>query len=1601
MPEAYSVRQLMATQPYALGERPGGNYIPTIPLLSGTDAWDSLTQYHTNITLPYDTSLKGPRPGSRDYANKAAAIDAALGVPGFELLYGAMRSQRSRPMTKAAAHTPQTSFDALVSDFIQVSPVVYGFVQSQLEKGASYCETVDQLRTACDRFPKFAEACYAATPVLNMFELEAEGLIKQAIGQGRFTHQDYQVGGRGYAKHRTEKHLTEKNPDNLPINVGSTNLSGLNKLDYKGMGQFKNRLDQRGASNWGYRNRNARDAWEQGVRQRASQNASDPNWQQPRADQVYNPHRAAATSHMAPYNQAMDEWQTAYTKQQNARFGVPTWLDASTTPAPQMPGEAQGFDLADIRHRIATDYWMGQGLPPGMELPEGVSLPKGDPSATAMIKRMSEETGLDTYTLLRGMQAEQSVMQAHPQLDPDARAQAAKKHQEWLASGAGRDPQALSGEEGMLGDMDHAAIAETVKNLPPRYRDALKAYQHAQMSSTRMYRGRDYGSRGKLNGRVYPGSDNPMWQFPLREGTMDHLQKKWDATAPEQRHMLQDPSKPFMGGVDDYEGMGQLAERWGVDVRDEAFQNFWQQKQQDVAEHGWGNQRAGTPRQPGDLMQQYANWKSGYKGLIDTARANNAPYSMLQRLMGDRRKDPRTGKEIMISPDTNEPGLNFFEHAGGAGLTALSALGALPAVGADLLQAMGGNTGFDYSKMMGRSLMQYPNNIAQTDFGHNVRIARPGFQKGDEGHGYVPAHGNMGMWGNPLTGNSSAAARWAQIRGFPGDPGHLQVVPEYLEASADKPGTPFGERVDRRTLANVLRWAEVPLELFVGSKGLGAVSNATKGAKGVRAFRMANPRHQTLRSLAMRRLRDLIPGGLDVGSKGLGTLGRFSAPMASPFWRGGQAAFGEIPLGDGNLMRHKQEAGAQGFREWGSQEDAGIVQNILGELGATGVESGPIMLAGAAGSQFVKSPLRALGAVVGGRPSQALIQGSLRTKATTAAKSLLSNPFFQANAVGSVATPSFARFHRGNDGGSQFMTERMEAMRDGPVTFNRETNEIEYKPGGWYDKLMGNNTWESRNQALDLAGKEMEVYNSLATGEELTPAQQEFVQLDPQLMQLQQDRAMYDQVADKLSRGEGLTADERAILPRLPEEMMAELSAIQQGAPTPTGRQLGGYEGLPPAFTSHTTPDQPGVPGVPGAPGDEGISEVAGEMPPNEPQAFGPAPTDIQKQPAAPASTAEMSPLSPEQINFPRAFGIDQNKMKDAGPEAEVQLGQAVEQVITTANQIGRRGVTRMQTEIQSGDPEAPASQKATRNIVDQTGMGLEDAWRTFQNMDDGAKMMIGLGVTLGTVSLISSIAGEGGTIGVLGAILGFGAAGGMLAHGGVFGNEARDFTQGLMGMLGMGAPEQTAEEKQKSLASPEGGGGQPAALMDAKGTPDAIKMPVGTTGEQPRVPAGAIWNDVGGFSPAVTPAAKPPVEAPVPVGAKTEPPVPAAAPPANPQQTAFRGFMDDRVIDRQEMSEISGDPKMREYVFGLPDDAALDTLRAVAKGDPKMAKQLASIKRNHKSYGQEIAAALAKPRGKTSNVGPAWFPPLQEEVPGMGFTPEQAKRFVALASQL
>lgn len=129
--------------------------------------------------------------------------------------------------------------------------------------------------------------------------------------------------------------------------------------------------------------------------------------------------------------------------------------------------------------------------------------------------------------------------------------------------------------------------------------------------------------------------------------------------------------------------------------------------------------------------------------------------------------------------------------------------------------------------------------------------------------------------------------------------------------------------------------------------------------------------------------------------------------------------------------------------------------------------------------------------------------------------------------------------------------------------------------------------------------------------------------------------------------------------------------------------------------------------------------------------------------------------VSPDQKNF----------------AAEVQAGkpEAVEKAKANSEQ----------AQAQTAQEYAAQKQQENPNAGPQDfGQWLSEGWNhastTFQNMDPASQLLVGIGLPLGLVGILSSLFGEGGaTGGILGA-LGLGAAGLAATNSGMFGNDAR-----------------------------------------------------------------------------------------------------------------------------------------------------------------------------------------------------------------------------------
>jgi hypothetical protein len=529
------------------------------------------------------------------------------------------------------------------------------------------------------------------------------------------------------------------------------------------------------------------------------------------------------------------------------------------------------------------------------------------PEERQNFESLAQRTGLDPYTLMRGLQTEQQLYSQHPALNTDTRLQAYRDHEAWMATRPQADPKTSPyWQNTQVPERDQ--IAQTYSQLSPEDTTALRAWQHAQQVDSSLYSGANAGERTSLGGKVSPGDDSRAWLATLRPEVREQL------LADEKTRRLVEENR-YMGRPDDWEGLQGIATRWQVDPRDRKFQEYWGGIREHVEDNGWGN---GAPARIEDVMRNYAREQARAQTQQQADEINNLPMADFQRGLGFIRNNPRTGREMVTVPGVNDPALGALGHIGGASKTLLSGAAYLPSLGLDVARHIGGNDDYAYSQMASRSAVQYPNDLLGTDVGHNMQIKRPGFQPGEDAHGEAPASGSFGMWSNPLTGNDSAAPTWAQQQGFRGDQGYLASVADHFDRQADNPDADYVSRATAGTLGGLARYGELAPEFLLGAKGLGAVG------KGMQGSRLAAPASRAMQA---------APAAVESGVASAATM----APLVS--------ALEQTELGNARVKDH-QQAIAQNLREWGNKPGSPVWQSMLGEAGASVTEAGPWLLTG-------------------------------------------------------------------------------------------------------------------------------------------------------------------------------------------------------------------------------------------------------------------------------------------------------------------------------------------------------------------------------------------------------------------------------------------------------------------------------------------------------------------------------------------------------------------------------------------------------------------------------------------------------------------------------
>ena len=235
------------------------------------------------------------------------------------------------------------------------------------------------------------------------------------------------------------------------------------------------------------------------------------------------------------------------------------------------------------------------------------------------------------------------------------------------------------------------------------------------------------------------------------------------------------------------------------------------------------------------------------------------------------------------------------------------------------------------------------------------------------------------------------------------------------------------------------------------------------------------------------------------------------------------------------------------------------------------------------------------------------------------------------------------------------------------------------------------------------------------------------------------------------------------------------------------------------------------------------------------------------ESPATPVNTSPQPALVTTSVNPPPrpAFDNFEQRLKSAPPEQQAQVAQEdVKRHMETVPPATQKGVQ----DLQAGHDTAEArdfqaqvdqnGQKAMQEDVArqtqanpelaQTAQGFGQMWNNATNMwssmPQEAKWMVGLGMPIAAVGLLSSMFGQGGGgMGLLG-LLGLGAAGIGAAHSGALGDDARRMVgQGAVNLAGFFGQEIPTADKIRGALDPNSpsageGANKVRAAMNAQG---------------------------------------------------------------------------------------------------------------------------------------------------------------------------------------
>lgn len=736
----------------AVGE--SGYHLPLMPFLSGQDAVDSLIGYYPS----------------------RARMDSAINPHTYQ-----------RPTTLRGTTMPHTKVAELVKmaqlrkrerRLREIDPgksqFVAGFLVKCGEAGFDYNELADACAIAMASHPAIAD------------EFEKCGFIKQAFGSGAGYSMDYNNHTNHYSAPAKPK--PKYRPEPARANVEGVKVQRLAPSSPSTPGtppaapkqpwyQLPTPTQEPGAQ----------------MDHLARQGVRIPSGYSPVSSGM--PSRAAMLTGQYPPTQYMNQQGQNGMVLPSTEDSPGGWLDPSQT-SQYNATMAKRRAWEQLKAQAGEDHpYFSQYSAPGQRAegttPERLGYnafrtdPTGfmedyqgwtgtmKPEALEQFHNIAKEVGLEPEALARALTAEQFIRSKVPFAHRELRQQA----------------EEAFGEGKLTEQPNHPGYAERMRafnQLPDDFQDALGRWQNYQV--------RNWRSQEPWGGK--PGFSTPPahigdgggndWYFPAQR---EFRSEMFD---PQGNPQLLDPEK--------YEGLQDFADRYGVDLRNKDFRDYWARAQQENP----GGDDWWTP--PADLVKSYWWDRDRRQSNHDFDKGEDGAFS--QRMFGFRRTDPRTGREVFTVGD------DIGRHPGGLGGalkdTVLGGLSAPATAGISLAE---GDP--RYAQMGGRSTLALFNHLLGADLGWNANTsANPdGFAKGQAGEGtnigqdlnttrglFSPNH-------DPITGDYK--------------PGAFNAVGKYHTEQAENPDAGPLARIAHRGMATTMDKGDDILYNLAIMRGLG------------------------------------------------------------------------------------------------------------------------------------------------------------------------------------------------------------------------------------------------------------------------------------------------------------------------------------------------------------------------------------------------------------------------------------------------------------------------------------------------------------------------------------------------------------------------------------------------------------------------------------------------------------------------------------------------------------------------------------------------------------------------------------------------------------